>query len=179
MGCMAEERSFDMKTAAFVGFPPPEELVESVGWSFSKDEQGRNGLIWYGNTSQQAIVSFDLPCTGERRVLDIGYLQSSYGMGAVKVSIRAADTDPVGEFDKDSDGATVVVVDGLWETRATVQNYAVIPTPIGFDTIRVTFEGLTSDTESSYSSALSDAIGSEADIVRADRKFFVSRVQCC
>ena len=176
---MAEERSFKMNTAAFVGLPPPEEQVESIGWSFSKDGRGRGGLIGYGNSSQQAIVSFDLPCAGARRVLDIGYLKSYSGMGAVRVVVRGADTDPDGKSDKESDGDSVVIVDGLWESRASVLDYAVIPTPIGFDTIRVTFEALTVNTEASHSSALSGVVGSESDNVRIDRKFTVVRMQCC
>lgn len=179
VGCMAEERSFKMNTASFVGLPPPQEQVESVGWSFSKDGRGRGGLIGYGNSSRQATVSFDLPCAGARRVLDIGYLKSYSGMGAVKVEVRGSDGDTDGESDAGSDGTSVVVVDGLWESRASVLEYAAIPTPSGFDTIRVTFEAISSEAEASYSSFLSDAVGSEADSVRIDRKFTVVRMQCC
>ena len=176
---MAEERSFKMNTAAYVGLPSPEEQVESVGWSFSNDARGGRGLIGYGNSSQQAIVSFDLPCGGAKRVLDIGYLKSYSGMGAVRVVVRGADTDPNGKSDKESDGDTVVVIDGLWKSRASVLDYAVIPTPIGFDAIRVTFEALTANTEASQSSALSDVDESESGDVRMDRKFIVVQMQCC
>lgn len=60
MGCMAEERSFVLDTALFVGLPPPVEQVGSVGWSFSTDAGGEGGLVGFGNSSRKAIVSFDL-----------------------------------------------------------------------------------------------------------------------
>lgn len=176
---MADERSFVLDAGAFVGLPPPQEQVESVGWSFSEDTGGARGLIGFGNPSPPAVVSFDIPCAGERRVLDIGYLKSYSGMGAVKVVVRGCAADTHGESDADSNSDIVVVLDGLWETQASVLDNVVIPTPSGFDTIRVTFEALSVDTETSYSSALSGMAGGDSDRVRIDRKFKVVRMQCC
>lgn len=142
MRCMVGERFFALDTCAFVGIPPPKQQVESVGWSFSKDTGGEEGeLIGFGNSLQKAIVSFDLPCAGEKRVLDIGYLKSYSGMGAVRVTVSGSQTHrDDGDSDKDSEGTYVVVIDGLWERRASVLEYAAIPIRSGFDTIRVTFE---------------------------------------
>lgn len=98
-------------------------------------------------------------------------------MGAVRVEVSGADTDPDGE-----NGTTVVVVDGLWESRASVLDYAEILTSSDVDTIRVTFEVLSADTEVSYSRFLSDVAGvagREADGVRQARKFKVLHMQCC
>ena len=126
---MSEERSFKINTAVYAGLPPPEVQAKWVGWSLSKDGRGRGGLIGYGNSSQQAIMSFDLPCAGARRVLDIGYLKNYRAMGAVRVVVRGAETAPDVKSGKESDGATVVVIDGLWKSRASVLDHAVILTP--------------------------------------------------
>lgn len=176
---MADERSFILDARAFVGLAAPKEQVESVGWSYSMDTGGEGGLIGFGNSPHPAIVSFDLPCAGERRVLDIGYLKSYGGMGAARVVVRGSYADTDGEADNNSNGGTVVVLDGLWETQASILDNVVIPTPGGFDTVRVTFEALSADTEAPYSSALSGVVGSESDGVRMDRKFKVVRMQCC
>ena len=176
---MADERSFVLDARAFVGLPAPQEQVESVGWSYSTDTSGEDGLIGFGSAPHPAIVSFDLPCAGERRVLDIGYLKSYDGMGAAKVVVRGSYADTDGESDNDSNGITVLVLDGLWETQASILDNVVIPTPSGFDTIRVTFEALSADTEALYSSALSGVVGTGSDGVRVDRKFKVVRMQCC
>ncbi|CAM9527097.1 unnamed protein product, partial [Laminaria digitata] len=176
VGCMAEERSFDMNTGHLEGHPPPEELVEAVGWSFFKDASGKRGLIGYGgNSTLKAIVSFDIPCAGERGVLDIGYLKSYTDMGAVLVTIRGAGIDP----DDLSTETAPVVIDGLWVSRASVEDYAAIPIPSGFDTVRVTFEVLSVVTEPLYSDFLSGVAGTESDGVRKGRKFLVERMQCC
>lgn len=171
---MAEKRSFIMNTAVFIGLRPPQEQVESVGWSFTKDSHGRGGLIGYGNSSRQAMVSFDLPCAGDRGVLDIGYLKSDRAMGAVRVVVRGSGAEP-----DDLSDETVTIIDGLWQSRASVLEYAAIPTPNGFDTIRVSFESLSADTEVSYASLLAGVVGKDADSVRMDRKFTVVRMQCC
>ncbi|CAM9361745.1 unnamed protein product [Laminaria digitata] len=180
MGCLARERFFVLDASKFMGLPPPKQQVDSVGWSFSEDTHGDSGLIGFGSSSPKAIVSFDLPCAGETGVLDIGYLKSYTGMGAVRVAVRADGTDADGESNKDSN-ETVAVIDGLWETRASELDYAVIPisTPSDVDTIRVTFEVISADTEASYSSLLSGVVGSKSDSVRIDRKFKVVRMQCC
>lgn len=60
----------------------------------------------------------------------------------VWVEVGGADTDPDSE-----EGTTVVVVGGLWESRASVLEYAEIFTSSDVDTIRVTFEVLSADTE--------------------------------
>lgn len=179
MGCMADERSFVLDTSAFVGLPPPEQQVESVGWSFSQDKRGNSGLIGFGNSKSKATVSFELPCAGPRRVLDIGYLLSYSGMGAVKVAVNGSSTDPNGVPDKDSKDDVVVIIDGLWESRASVQGNEVIPIPNGFDSVRVTFEVLSADTETLYARFLSDIATHESDNIRRDRKFKVVRMQCC
>lgn len=171
---MAEERSFVLETGAFVGLPPPVERVESVGWLFSNDPGVEGGLVGFGNSSRKATISFDLPCTGEQRLSEIGYLKSYSGMGAVRVEVGGADTDPDSE-----EGTTVVVVGGLWESRASVLEYAEKLTSSDVDTIRVTFEVLSADTEVSYSIFLSHVAGREANGVRQPRKFKVLHMQCC
>lgn len=179
MGCLAHERSFVLDASAFVGLPPPKQQVGSVGWSFSEDTHGDSGLIGFGNSSQKAIVSFDLPCAGERQVVDIGYLKSYIGMGAVKVVVRGSDKGPDdGESGHDSNDA-VVIVDGLWETRASVPGYEVIPIPSSLDPVRVTFEVLSADSEAMHSRFLTHVATNESDSVRVDRKFKVVRMQCC
>ena len=190
MGCLADERSFVLDATAFVGRPPPEQQVESVGWSFSQDQRGNSGLIGFGSSESKATVSFELPCGGPRRVLDIGYLLSYIGMGAAKVVVSRL--DPNGGSDKDSkevDGVVsgeddssddvVVVIDGLWDSRASVQGNEVIPLPDGFDSIRVTFEVLSADTETLYARFLSDSNTRESGNIRRNRKFKVARMQCC
>ena len=177
MGCMADKRSFVLVAEDFVGLPPPEQQVESVEWSYSKDTRGKSALIGFGNSSHEAIVSFDLPCTGPRRVLDIGYLSSYIGMGAVKVVVRGSDTDPNDRPDKDKNSNDVI--DGLWGSKASVQRNELIPIPNGSETIRVMFEVLSADTEESYTSFLVDAGGSKLDSVRQDPKFKILRMQCC
>lgn len=180
MGCIVGERSFELDMSKFVGTPPPKQQTESVGWSFSEDTGGEEGgLIGFGNSPQKAIVSFDLPCAGENRVLDIGHLKSSSGKGAVRVTVSGSQTDRGGDSDKDSEGSSVVVIDGLWDSRASVLDYAAIPIPHSLDTIRVTFEVLSADTEASYSRFLAGAVGAKSDGVRKYRKFKVLRMQCC
>ena len=179
MGCMEDERSFILDTGKFVGVPPPAEQVETVGWIFSTDTGHEGGLVGFGNSSRKAIVSFDLPCGGEQRMLEIGYLKSYSGMGAVRVEVGGSHTRPNGEADMDPSATTVAIVDGLWESRASLLDYAAISIPSNVETVSVKFEVLTADTEVSYSSALSGVAGSEADGVRRARKFKVLRMQCC
>lgn len=74
-----------------------------MGWSFSEDTpDGSSGLLGFGNSSRTAMISFDLPCRGRRRVLVVGYLNNYRGMGAAKVEVRGSDTDPEDESGKGS-----------------------------------------------------------------------------
>ncbi|MEP5088473.1 MAG: hypothetical protein ABJR23_03515 [Paracoccaceae bacterium] len=171
MGCLADERSFVLDAGAFVGLPPPKEQTESVGWSFSEDTHGDSGLIGFGNSSRKAVISFYLSCRGRKQVLDIGYLKSYSGMGAVKVVVSGSDINPDDDTGNGSNSSTVVVVDGLWETQASVPGYEVIPIPSGFDTIRVTLEVLSAETEAHHSAFLTHLAGNDSDSVRLDRKF--------
>lgn len=169
MGCLADARSFRFDAAHYVGIDPPEELVQSRGWSFSKDTHGADGFIGFGNSSTSAVASFDLPCAGEKRMLDIGYLLSYRGMGAVKVVVDGYGSGP-------QERSTVI--DGLWTTMASVQGYHVVSIPEGRSATRVTFEVLSEQTEVAYASFLSKA-GNDDGSVRVDRKFKLVNMQCC
>lgn len=165
MGCLADERSFRLETIEFVGVAPPRELVQSTGWSFMQEKHGNPAFIGFGNSSEKAIASFDLPCAGDRGVLDIGYLLSYGGMGAVKVAVEGLDKP--------------VVIDGLWGTIVSVQGYEIISIPTGLDTVRVTFEVLSVESEAPYAAYLFNATAGSEDRARGDRKFKLVSMQCC
>ena len=170
---------FILDASKFVGLPPPAQMVESVGWSFSEDERGPGGLIGFGNSSTSAVVAFDIPCASERRLLDVGYLRSYIGMGAVKMVVRGSDTGSGDIAGNHSNEDVVIILDGLWNTEASIIITEVIPTPSGIDNIRVTFEILSADKEPFHAKPPPGVmVGREGDI-RLDRKFKVSRIQCC
>ena len=179
MGCMAYKPSFEMRTGRFVGLPPPEQQVESVMWAFSKDARGGGGLIGFGNSSANATVTFDLPCSGEKNLLDIGFLKSYTGMGAVRVVVKGFDSDADVESDKHSGDVVAVVVDGLWESQASMTEHVVISTQKGSDIIRVTFVVLSAYAETVYANFLPDVTTDESDMKRQDRKFKITSIECC
>lgn len=163
MGCMGYERLFRLDAENF-----EEVLVQSEGWSFSSSNETHGEIIFlgFGNTpSQQAVATFDLPCTGQRPVLDIGYLLSYEGMGAMKVTVAGS-------------GANVVV-DGLWGSLASVGGYKAISIPEGSRKTRVTFEILTVESEAPYSRALYNGTAHTAEMdVRGRRQFKITSMQC-
>ena len=176
---MLESPLFILDASKFVGLPPPAQMVESVGWSFSEDERGPGGLIGFGNSSTSAVVTFDIPCAGPRRLLNVEYLRSYIGMGVVKVVVGGFDTGSGGMAGNHTNEDVVIILDGLWNTQASTIITEVIPTLSGAENIRVTFEILSADKEPLYAKPpLGGMAGGEGGI-RLDRKFKVSRLQCC
>lgn len=161
IGCFAADAPYLLDTSKYVGKDPPQELVQMAGWSFSKDTHGDAGLIGFGNSSTLAAVSFDLPCSGEKRVLEVKYLKSYQDMGAVKAVVEHENS--------------TVIMDGLWGSMSSLKGYHAFALPEGLDTIRVTFVMLSEQTEKSYESFLYNT----TKIVRADRKFKLLDMQCC
>eukprot|EP00904_Undaria_pinnatifida_P003349 jgi/Undpi1/13014/HiC_scaffold_7.g02678.m1 len=177
--CMLESPLFILDASKFVGLPPPAQMVESVGWSFSEDERGPGGLIGFGNSSTSAVVMFDIPCASERGLLDVGYLRSYIGMGAVKMVVSGSDTGPGDIAGDHSNEDVVIILDGLWNTEASIVITEVIPTPSGIDNVRVTFEILSADKEPLHAKPPHGVMAGREGDIRLDRKFKVSTIQCC
>lgn len=155
--------------AKFVGKDPPPELVQSTGWSFVEASH-TGGFLGYGNSSAKAFASFELSKAGEMGILDIGYLLSYEGMGAVKLSV---------EWEAMGADHTEMVIDGLWGSAASITGYKLISIPEGATTTRVTFENLSANTETLYSSQLFNNNAHLKDGVRGSRKFKIASLQCC
>ena len=163
-GCNDIEHSFQMFSAEYVGTEAPQELVRSSGWSFDNDIKGDAGFIGFAG----ANALFDLPCAGQSSKLDIGYLQSYVGMGVVQVF--------VGRLDSDSN--TSVVLDGLWESRASLESHEAILIPAGNGNVTVTLEVLSEEDEKSLLPDAAKDIETKARL-RANRKFKLASMQCC
>lgn len=182
LGCLGYPRSSIILLPNYLGKPPPRELVSATGWSFARLAGKQPGLIGFGNSSSTAMATFDILCTGERRVLDVEYLVSYEGMGAARVVVDAR----TGAEDSNEGGAksskSEVIVDGLWGSQASCSWYETLPIPdtgntASEATVRVTFEILSALEEAKYagSSHLFEAEGN----VRGDRKFRLLSLQCC
>lgn len=173
VGCLADERAFYIATKSYVGKRKPNELVSFSGWHFSRDKGGESGFIGFGNSPSKTAATWELPCGGQRQILDIGYLRSYENMGAVKVDVER-EGNPTG---------TTVILDGLWISPASVEVFEVVRIPDGNGMVRVSFEVLSADTEGYYPEVLSkDDVatrGVDIDTARADRKFKVTMLQCC
>lgn len=172
LGCLADERSFSLEAYRYVGFDPPKELLSSTNWSFIPDTQAAPGMIGFGSSPSDVIATFELPCPGKRRILDIEYLVSYEGMGVVHLTVAGTN----GEQPSMS-----VVMDGLWTTPASLYANKVLHLPDETGPIRVTFELLSPQKEASYSSLHANAVAvlDGAESLRGDRKFKVVRMQCC
>lgn len=173
LGCLADQRSFHLDATTFAGLDPPGELLSARNWSFINDVHGVPGMIGFGSSPDTVTATFELPCPGTRRVLDIEYLVSYVGMGAVHLTIAP------------SDGAKPnisMVVDGLWTTHASLQQHQVFYLPDKFGPVQVTFDLLSPQMEASFSSFLADGgtdSSNSTESIRADRKFKLVRIQCC
>lgn len=172
LGCLAEDRRFHLDATTFAGLDPPKELLSATNWSFIADVHGVPGMIGFGSSPDEVSATFELPCPGKRRVLDIEYLVSYVGMGAVRLTVTGIDGD---------EPKMSVVVDALWKTHASLQQHKVFYLPDEFGPVRVTFELLSSQKEKPYANFLADGADSSRglDGVRADRKFKLVRIQCC
>ncbi|CAM9369461.1 unnamed protein product [Ectocarpus sp. 13 AM-2016] len=154
LGCLAYPRSYAVQLGSYERGPPPVQLVSATGWSFSK-VAGKSGLIGFGKSSSNpAVATFLLPCSGERRVLDVEYLVSYEGMGAARVG----------------------------GSHASVSLFETIPLPDTGGTtsegmVRVTFKILSAQEEISYAS--SRRLYKSGRHLRGDRKFKLISLQCC
>ncbi|CAM9485932.1 unnamed protein product [Ectocarpus sp. 12 AP-2014] len=181
LGCLAYPRSYAVQLGSYERGPPPVQLVTAIGWSFSK-VAGKSGLIGFGKSSSNpAVATFLLPCSGERRVLDVEYLVSYEGMGAARVVVDAR--PEAGEASATGNNSTsAVIVDGLWGSHASVSLFETIPLPDTGSTtsegmIRVTFKILSAQEEISYAS--SRRLYKSGRHLRGDRKFKLISLQCC
>lgn len=172
LGCLADARLFHLDATTFVGLDPPKEVISMTNWSFIPDVHGVPGMIGFGSSADEVTATFELPCPGKRSVLDIEYLVSYIGMGAIILTVTGIDVD---------EPSLSVVVDGLWKTRSSLQQHQVFYLPDKFGPIRVTFELLSPQKEESYSTFLADEEDNSttSDSIRADRKFKLVRIQCC
>ncbi len=205
MGCVATPPSYAVEFGEYMDQPPPPELASATGWSFLNLYR-TPGLTGFGNSSSSeaaAVATFDLPCAGSQRVLDVEYLVSYEGMGAIKVTVDPAPPRQDGEGDGAADGvdgdggggesgaASVTFVEGLWGSHASVPWFETISIPEAPEgggpvdgTVRVTFEVLSADTERLYDPpALFLDAGEDQNAdgkdVRGDRKFKLLSLHCC
>lgn len=161
VGCSDKARSFEMSAKEYLGTRGPLELVVSSGWLFDNDTRGSAGLIGFSG----AFASFHLPCAGEAPILDIGYLHSYEGMGVVEVTMSRLD----------SDLKTSIIIDSLWKSRASVVSHQVIGVPPGVGAVLFTIEILSQNKEKAYP----DIAHKSKAMLRANRKFKVTSMQCC
>lgn len=144
------------------------------------------------------MATFDLPCSRNRGILDLGYLVSYDGMGAVKVvlegSPEALDVDVRREDDLNGAGEELnvgldiaqheegvspdAVIDAMWGTIVSIVTYRTMAIPEGIknDIIRVTFEILSEEGEIEHDTEMNPS-GKGRN--RADRKFKLVSMQCC
>lgn len=180
LGCLAHPRSYAVQLGSYENGPPPVQLVSATGWSFSK-VAGKSGLIGFGKSSSNpAVATFLLPCSGERRVLDVEYLVSYEGMGAARVVVDAR--PEAGEGSAKGNSTSAVIVDGLWGSHASVSLFETIPIPdtgstTSEGTVRVTVKILSAQEEISYGS--SRRLHKSGRHLRGDRKFKLLSLQCC
>ncbi|CAM9527033.1 unnamed protein product [Ectocarpus sp. 4 AP-2014] len=183
MGCLANRRSSVLELGNYLDAPPPEELVSVTGWSVLK-LSGEAGLTGFRKeATDPAVATFDFVCDGGEGLLDMEYLVSYVGMGAVMVEIEAGPT--AGDLqDEGISNTSTVIVDGLWDSHASVSSFETIPIPDagGGGNVRVSLRILSAEEErSSSSSRLFDFKGDEdrEKEVRGDRKFKLISLQCC
>lgn len=168
LGCLGKERSTNIDLSEYVGKNPPSELEFVQGWQFLQTAHGP-GFFGYGNfAATPAIAKFRLSCPGGS--LDLEYLMSYEGMGAVLVVVEALDVEPPVN--------TTVTIDGLWETRASLPWFQTIALPEDSTSIEVTIQVLSEKDATVQRSALSDyRVGQRNN--RGDRKFRLLGLQCC
>lgn len=165
LGCVAAtDDVFRLDTSQYVGQEPPLEVVEATGWCFKDDISGAPGLIGYGNSSRN-LVTFDLPCEGNRSVIDIGFLASYEGMGAARVMVHGEDSAGLRNTSK--------VIESMWGARASEEIHRIISIPQHLETTRISFEVLSAEMEEEYS------LRAEIAELRRDRKFKLMNIQCC
>lgn len=169
VGCLWHKRTTKIELGRFVGGDPPPQLQSSQGWNFQK-EHGKPGFIGYGNASTPAVASFDVSCFGQKSVLELEYLLSYDGMGVVQVVVDS--NDPKQQSN------TTVVIDGLWNSLASVPWFQTIAIPKDLETVRVTFQILSSESEPANES-LSSNEGIVGPSGRGPRKFELYSIQCC
>lgn len=167
LGCLGRERSTRIELGEYVDNPPPPQLESVQGWRFLETEHGK-GFVGYGDSSTPAIAKFVLSCAG--RSLDLEYLVSYEGMGAVQVVVDALDVEPP--------STNTMIVDGLWESHASVPRFQTIPLPAHSTSIQVTIQVLSEANGMVHRSALSDN-GIDERNNRGERKFKLFGMQCC
>ncbi|CAM9457063.1 unnamed protein product, partial [Ectocarpus sp. 8 AP-2014] len=183
LGCLESTNSFELGLGGYLGTPPPSELVSTNGWSILQ-LAGAPGLTGFGNSSSNpAVAVFDLPCVGEKQILDVEYLVSYEGMGAVKVSV--GQVDALGSSAANN-STSDVVVDGLWGSHVSIPAFETIDIPdkgtrAPESMVRVTLEILSAEGERLYSPYLFAGVGNDVEqtSVRGDRKFKLLSLQCC
>lgn len=112
------------------------------------DVRGVPGMIGFGSSPDVVTATFELTCPGKSRMLEMEFVMSYIGMGAVLLTVT--------EIDGDEPNVSVVV-DGLRNTHFSLQQHEVlylIPGELG--PIRVTFELLSPQKEKFYLSFLGD-----------------------
>ncbi|CAM9468653.1 unnamed protein product [Ectocarpus fasciculatus] len=183
LGCLESTNAFELELGGYLGTPPPRELVSTSGWSVLQ-LAGAAGLTGFGNSSSNpAVAVFDLPCVGEKQILDVEYLVSYEGMGAVKVSVDRVDAHGGSET---TSSTSVVVVDGLWGSHVSIPAFETIDisdkgTSAPDSMVRVTLEILSTEGENLYTPYLFAGVGNDEEQtdVRGDRKFKLLSLQCC
>lgn len=207
MGCVATPPSYAVEFGEYMDQPPPPELVSATGWSFLNLHR-TPGLTGFGNSSSSeaaAVATFDLPCGGSKRILDVEYLVSYEGMGAIKVTVDPAPPPPHHDGEGEGEGAaggdaggggessaaSVTFVEGLWGSHASVpwfETISIPEAPEGGDledgTVRVNFEVLSADTERLFDPPAlflnaGEDQSEEGKDVRGDRKFKLLSLHCC
>ncbi|CAB1102602.1 unnamed protein product [Ectocarpus sp. CCAP 1310/34] len=180
MGCLANPRSAILQLDKYLDAPPPEELVSVSGSSVSGDA-GPTGFR--KDATDPAVATFDLVCDGGVGLLDMEYLVSYEGMGSAMVEIEAGPTAEDVQ-DEGNSSTSTVIVDGLWDSHASVPSFETIPIPDagGGRHVRVSIRIMSAEGErSSSSSRLFDFKGDldREKEVRGDRKFKLISLQCC
>ncbi|CAM9420751.1 unnamed protein product [Ectocarpus sp. 13 AM-2016] len=183
LGCLESTNAFELELGGYLGTTPPSELISTNGWSILR-LAGAAGLTGFGNcSSNPAVAVFDLPCVGEKQILDVEYLVSYEGMGAMKVSVGQVDAHgrPV-----TNNSTSVVVVDGLWGSHVSIPAFESIDIPdkgtsAPDSMVRVTLEILSAEGERLYTPYLFAGVGNDEEqtSVRGDRKFKLLSLQCC
>lgn len=164
VGCLGTKKVTRIELGQYVGKPPPKQLVSATGWSFLNTGHAA-GFVAFGNSSTRAEASFNLSC-GHMRHLDLEYLLSYEGMGAVSVAVTSNEIGPT------------MVIDGLWESRASVPWFRTVPIPGDSKSVLVTLSIMSAENEEDKKPSLSNSDMNKPSL-RGDRKFKLISMQCC
>lgn len=168
LGCPGRERSSKAGLGEYVDQAPPPQLESVQGWQFVDTEHGP-GLVGYGNSATPAIAKFALSCPGES--LDLEYLLSYEGMGAVRVVVDTVDIEPR--------VSTTVIIDALWDSRESFPWFQTIRLPESSSSIHVTIQVLPDENAMINGSALLPDNGVDEVNNRGPREFQILGIQCC